>query len=98
MDWITSGGERGEEPPAHIQERLALYDQMRQVSDFDAYRALFHQIADIAAEQFETFGTVSVESNYGVVKPGLVNVRESNPGTSLYPPSLMLPWTWYWQE
>ena len=80
-------------PEAHAAVR-----SLAQGRHLRGYRDTFHQIVDIAADQFETFGTVSVEPNYGVVKPGLVNVRESNPGTSLYPPSLMLPWTWYWAE
>lgn len=98
VDWFKSGGEQGEEPPEHIVRRMELSEASRRAVTFEEYRDTFHQIVDIAADQFETFGTVSVESNYGVVKPGLMNVRESNPGTSLYPPSLMLPWTWYWAE
>ncbi len=98
VDWLQSGGARGEEPPEHILKRMQLFEASRRAATFEEYRDTFHQIVDIAADQFETFGTVSVEPNYGVVKPGLVNVRESNPGTSLYPPSLMLPWTWYWAE
>jgi peptide/nickel transport system substrate-binding protein len=96
VEWFASGGDQGEQPPDHILKRVELYNQTRGAAKFEEYRDLFHQIVDIAADQFETFGTVSVESNYGVVKPNLVNVGPSTPGTGLYPPSLMLPWTWYW--
>ncbi len=53
------------------------------------------QIADIAADEFEVFAITKNVSNYGVKANGLHNVRPTHPDTSQYPPSLMLPWTWY---
>jgi peptide/nickel transport system substrate-binding protein len=98
VDWRKSNGERGMEPPESIKQRMALYDQSQTARDFDERKVLIHQIADIAADEFEVFSISKQLSNYGVKKVGLQNVHPSNPGTGQYPPSLMLPWTWYWAD
>jgi peptide/nickel transport system substrate-binding protein len=96
VDWRKSEGERGVEPPQSIKDRLALYYQAQTALTFEERRTYIHQIAEIAADEFETFAVAKEASNYGVVKHGLENVRASTPATTQYPPSLMLPWTWYW--
>lgn len=98
VDWRKSGGERGMEPPESIKQRMALFDQSTTARDFEERKVLIHQIADIAADEFEVFAVSKQLSNYGVKKTGLMNVHPSNPGSGQYPPSLMLPWTWYWAE
>ncbi len=95
-DWYKSGGTSGEEPPEHIKERFRLYEDSKSALTFEARRDIYHQIADIAADHFETFGVSKNISNYGLKKIALRNVRPSNPSTSQYPPALQRPWTFYW--
>lgn len=96
VNWFKSGGKRGEEPPEHIKERARLYEKSRGAPTFEARRDYYHQIADIAADQFETFGVSKNMTNYGVKKIALKNVRPSNPDSNQYPLSLQRPWTFYW--
>jgi len=98
VDWRKSNGERGVEPPQSIKDRLALYYQAQSALTFEERRDYIHQIADIAADEFETFAISKEVSNYGIRKNGLVNPRPTSPSTTQYPLSLMLPWTWYWAE
>lgn len=97
VDWRKSGGTRGVEPPDSIKARFELYYKAQTALNFDERRGYIHQIADIAAAEFETFAISKEASNYGVMKTGLRNVHASSPATTQYPPSLMLPWTWYWE-
>ena len=96
VDWYKSDGKRGEEPPEHIKKRFLLYELSLGAPTFEARRDLFHQMADIAADQFETFGVSKNMTNYGLKKIALKNVRPSNPGSNQYPLSLQRPWTYYW--
>jgi peptide/nickel transport system substrate-binding protein len=97
-DWYKSEGAKGEEPPESIKQRIALYEESKSSVTFEERKALYDQIADIAADEFEVFAVTKHLSTYGIKKTDLRNVRPSNPGTSQYPPSLMLPWSWYWGE
>lgn len=96
VDWYKSGGERGEEPPDHVKERFRLYEASMGAPSFEARREYFHRMADIAADQFETFGVSKNTTNYGLKKIALQNVRPSNPASNQYPLSLQRPWTFYW--
>ncbi len=99
VQWYESNGEKGEEPPASIKERLKLYDQARGVADPDKRLALMKEIAAIAAEEFEVIGLSKALPTYGIVKNGLRNVPESMPSSWSYPtPSPTLLQTWYWAE
>ncbi len=98
VDWYKSEGERGTEPPELIRARYDLYEKAQVALTLEERRDHIHQIADIAADEFETFAIAGAATNYGVVKEGLLNVRPSSPATTQYPPSLMLPWTWYWAD
>lgn len=99
VNWYESGGERGEEPPASIQERLALYDKARGLADPAERRATMTEIADIAAEEFEVIGVSKALPSYGIVKNGLRNVPEAMPSSWSYPtPSPTLLQTWYWAD
>ena len=95
-DWYKSGGAKGEEPPESVKQRIDLFEKSKTALTFEDRHALYMQIADIAADEFELFAVTKHVSTYGVKKTNLRNVRPSNPGTSQYPPSLMLPWSWYW--
>ena len=98
VDWYLSGGEKGEEPPEDVKKRLALYDELRGLTDQQARIAKMHEMADIAAEAFETIGVSRVLPTYGIVKNDLMNVPESMPSSWSYPtPAPTLPQTWFWK-
>ena len=96
VNWYKSDGKRGEEPPEHIKKRFLLYEQSRGAPDLEARRDYFHQIAEIAADQFETFGVSKNTTTYGLKKTALKNVRPSNPSSNQYPLSLQRPWSYFW--
>jgi peptide/nickel transport system substrate-binding protein len=97
--WYNTGGAEGEEPPASVKERMALYDQARATVDPEARRALIHQIADIAATEFEVMGISKAVPTYGIKKTDLMNVPEAMPSSWYYPtPAPTLLTTWYWAE
>jgi peptide/nickel transport system substrate-binding protein len=96
VTWYKSGGKRGEEPPEHIKERIRLYEKSRGAPTPEARRDYYHQIAEIAANEFENFGISKNMTNYGLKKKALKNVRPSNPSTNQYPISLQGPWSFYW--
>jgi peptide/nickel transport system substrate-binding protein len=99
VQWYESHGEKGEEPPATVKERLKLYDQARGTADPDKRRELLLKIAAIAADQFEVIGLSKALPTYGIVKNGLKNVPESMPNSWAYAtPSPTLPQTWYWSK
>lgn len=96
VDWYTSGGKSGELPPEHIQKRMSLYDESKQVTSFEERQAKYFEIAQIAADQFEVFGVANAPSIYGLKKTALANVRPSNPETSQYPLPFQFPWSFFW--
>ena len=97
--WYNSGGTEGEVPPESVQERMRLYDEAKTKVDPEERRALIHQIADIAADEFEVMSVSKAIPTYGIVKNGLRNVPESMPSSWYYPtPAPTLPQVWYWAE
>lgn len=96
--WYLSGGEKGEEPPEHVKQRIALYEQAQMALTEKDRVGLYNQIADIAADQFELFAITKHSSFYGIRKAALGNVLPSTPKTAQYPQSLMLPQTWFWTK
>ncbi|AWV97121.1 ABC transporter substrate-binding protein [Arcticibacterium luteifluviistationis] len=96
VNWYKSGGKHGEEPPEHIKKRIRLYEKSLGAPSLEARRDYYHQIADIAADQFENFGISKNTTNYGLKKTALKNVRPSNPSSNQYPLSLQRPWSYFW--
>lgn len=97
--WYKSGGKEGEEPPPSVKERMQLYDQARATVDPQKRRELIHQIADIAAEEFEVMGVTKSLPTYGIKKLSLKNVPDSMPSSWYYPtPAPTLLTTWYWEN
>lgn len=98
-NWYNTAGAEGEEPPASVKERMELYDQAKAEVDPEARRALIHQIADIAAEEFEVMSVSKAVPTYGIVKNDLRNVPEAMPSSWYYPtPAPTMPQVWYWAE
>ncbi len=97
--WYNTGGAEGEEPPASVKQRMELYDQARATADQEKRRALIHQIADIAAEEFEVMGVSKAVPTYGITKANLMNVPEAMPSSWYYPtPAPTMLTTWYWAD
>jgi len=97
--WYLSGGTEGEEPPASMKKRLALYDQFKAEADPAKALDIFRQIHQIAADEFEIFGITTRPSAFGVVNAKLRNVPEAIPGSWMYPdPGPTLPQTYYYSE
>ena len=84
---------------ADIKQRMQLYDQARATPDLEKRRELIHQIADIAADDFEVMGVSKALPTYGIKKTDLKNVPAAMPSSWYYPtPAPTLPQTWYWAE
>ena len=98
--WYESGGTEGVEPPQHVKDRYAIWEQISATADPDDRKRLYHALADIAADQFEAFGITKNASTYGVVKNGLVNVPPGMASTSQFPSpgTIFLPSAWFWQQ
>jgi peptide/nickel transport system substrate-binding protein len=99
VQWYKSGGKEGQEPPASVKERMKLYDEARATVDPQKRIAILHQIAEIAADQFEVMGVSKSMPTYGIKKVDLKNVPEAMPSSWYYPTPAptMLP-TWYWAK
>jgi peptide/nickel transport system substrate-binding protein len=97
--WYLSGGTEGMEPSDSMKARLALYDKFKTEPDQDKARAIFDEIHQIAADEFEVIGISTPPSLVGVVKNGLMNVPEALPASWMYPdPAPTMPQTYYWKQ
>jgi peptide/nickel transport system substrate-binding protein len=78
MAWqIWAGNPEDEgalEPPAHAQEQIALYAQLRATADEAAQADLMRQILAIAKEQFYVIGIALPAPGFGIVKNSYGNV------------------------
>lgn len=97
--WFQSNGEKGVEPPDHVKRRFELNEASRAAVTFEEYRKAVHEMADIAADQFEIIGTSTDLPRYGIVSTRLRNVPPSMPNSFDYPtPSPTLPQQYYFAE
>lgn len=97
--WYNTGGAEGEEPPESVKERMRLYDQAKATVDQDERRAIMHQIADIAADEFEVMSVATAPSTLGIRQNDLRNVPSSMPQSWFYPtPGPALPQVWFWDR
>ena len=95
VEWYTSNGASGEEPPESVKERLAIWEQIRATSDPAKHVELYKQLSDKAADAFEVFGVAQGPMRYGIVSNDLVNVPEVMPISWEYPtpaPTLLQSW------
>ena len=99
VHWYKSGGAEGEEPPDHMKKRMELWNQARATVDQQQRIAILHQIADIAADQFEVIGISKAQSEYGIRTNNLANVPASMPRSWYYPtPAPTLPAQYYFKQ
>ncbi len=73
------------EPPARIQEALAIYDALKETGDPAQQNALFADILAIAEEQFHAIGVSLPALGYGIKKTYVRNVPDIMPGATVYP-------------
>ena len=96
-NWYQSGGAKGEKPPASMMARYQLWDQARAEAQPDKRDAIFKQIIEAAATEFETIGIATIPPRYGIRKRKLVNVPAEMPNYWSYPtPGPTLLQTYFW--
>ena len=82
-----------------MKKRYALYADFKKEADQDKANAIFSEILQIAADEFEIFGVATPPNLVGVVKNGLMNVPDTLPASWMYPdPAPTLPQSYYWKK
>jgi peptide/nickel transport system substrate-binding protein len=82
--WYESRGRLGEEPTPSMKKRMELLDQWRATADKARADAIFKEILQLAADEFEVVGTVRVLAGPGVRNRRIVNV----------PNPMLQAWVW----
>jgi peptide/nickel transport system substrate-binding protein len=96
--WYKSGGELGEEPPAHLKEVMDLYDQYKATVDPDAQLEIAKEIVKKSTEGLFTIGTVGMSPGLVMVKDYFHNVAEKHTSDWLvFTPGTMDP-PHFWME
>ena len=98
-NWLLSDGAEGIEPPQHAKDRFHIWTEKVPTASSPEERAsIMHELADMAADQFESFGVSKYPSLYGVKKRGLMNVLPGMLITDVTssPNNVFLPQAWYW--
>jgi peptide/nickel transport system substrate-binding protein len=76
--WYKSGGELGEEPPAHLLEVMEMYDAYKSSVDADEQLEIAQGIVRAATEGLFSIGTVGMTPGLVVVKDNFHNVMEEH--------------------
>lgn len=77
MQWYTSLGKSGEEPPEATKRQMELYDRISTTTDADEQKELMREVLAIAKEEFYTIGLTLAQGNYGIVKNDFHNVPDT---------------------
>ncbi len=85
VQWYMSNGKMGIEPSASMRERLRLWNQWKEEPDQGKADALFRKILQLAADAFETLGSVQALTVFGIRSKRLANVPASMPNGWTYP-------------
>jgi peptide/nickel transport system substrate-binding protein len=75
-DWYTSGGEKGEQPPAEVQKAYELIEACKSAPNAEALALYATELLDLNAEELWVIGTVGLLPHVGVVKTNVHNVPE----------------------
>ncbi len=98
--WYTDPtNEAGIEPPAEIQEHIALYESVLQAPTTEERYELMSQVLQTAADNFWVLGISSPNAGYRPLSASLANIPGSwvggwNPGG----PAIVKPEQWYFSE
>ncbi|MDB5815331.1 MAG: Peptide transporter [Rhodocyclales bacterium] len=94
--WYLSNGKQGEEPPASMKKRMDLYDKWQSARTVAEADALFKEMLNIAADEFEVIGVIRSPSDTAIRSLRLHNVYEQMLVSFTYPnPSPALPQEWF---
>jgi len=98
--WYKSGGELGEEPPAHFKEVMDLYDQYKATVDPDRQLRITRGIIRRSTEGMFVLGTVGMAPGLVVVKDNFHNVMKKHTSDWLVftPGTMDPPQFWIEQE
>ena len=97
--WYTSGGTLGEEPTPSMKKRMELLNEWKTIPDQEKADAMFKEILQIAADEFEIFGITSLLSGFGVQNVRLKNVLNGMPqGWSYATPGPALPQQFFFED
>jgi peptide/nickel transport system substrate-binding protein len=83
--WYVSNGKDGQEPPEHQKKRLKLYDAVRATADLKKRGEMMKELLDIAADEFECFGTCLATNLFGIASNRLKNVPAKMPNSWSWP-------------
>ena len=97
-DWVLSGGERGEEPPAVLLEALEYYEKAQASLELEEQQKWMEKVLDIAADNLWSIGTLTA--------PGFPYLIGVNPKLRNFPSSAAGWWygdwgrigTWFFEE
>ncbi|MEJ7839673.1 MAG: ABC transporter substrate-binding protein [Thermomicrobiales bacterium] len=73
-----------EEPPEHVKQQFALYDQLQSTTNADEQYSIFADILAIAQQQFYAIGISLPANGYGIVKNNFHNVPSSFADANLF--------------
>lgn len=94
--WYESGGEAGEEPSESMKKRLELYGRWKVTPDQEEADAIFSEILQLAADEFEVMGIIEPAPQLGIRNANLMNVLDTMPFGWMYgTPGPSLPQQYY---
>jgi peptide/nickel transport system substrate-binding protein len=95
--WYESGGKAGEEPSASMKKRMELFDRWKVTPDQEEADALFREILQLAADEFEVMGIIEPAPQLGIRNAKLANVYDTMPFGWMYgTPGPSLPQQYYY--
>lgn len=77
-EW-NADSSRGEEPPEHVQEIMAQYDEVTSAADPDTQRELMRELLQMSTDAFFTIGLVQGAPVQGIVRNNMRNLPEPLP-------------------
>jgi peptide/nickel transport system substrate-binding protein len=75
-DWYASGGAKGEEPDAEMKTMMAMYDEMKTLTDFDQQVAMMKDIIQMSADYFPAICISNQPDVFAIVKNNMHNLPE----------------------
>ncbi len=83
--WFQSGGKKGEEPPAEIQDMMKTYNEILMSVGSDKRKELFAKILALNEKSLYVIGLVHDPPDYYVVSKNMTNVAKKDFQSWIYP-------------
>lgn len=97
--WYSSGGQLGEEPTPSMKKRMELLDKWKTIPNREEADAVFKEMLEIAADEFEVFGVTVPPPQFGVRNKHMRNVMNPMPqGWSYATPGPALPQQFFYDS